>query len=126
MKRIPKKLFYKIGEVCKLCDVEPHVLRYWEAEFPLLSPSKNRAGQRIYREKDVELIREIKTLLYDERFTIAGARKRLRENASGKSSESDHSIRRAEALARLGRDIDEILKILDRQEEGQLVDRLDA
>ena len=74
------KLFYKIGEVCKICDVPAHVLRYWETEFPLLAPNKNRSGQRIFREKDVRLVAEIKRLLYDEGYTIAGARKQLRRN----------------------------------------------
>lgn len=74
------KLFYKIGEVCKICDVPAHVLRYWETEFPLLAPNKNRSGQRIFREKDVQLVAEIKRLLYDEGYTIAGARKQLRRN----------------------------------------------
>ena len=60
------KLFYKIGEVCKICDVPAHVLRYWETEFPLLAPNKNRSGQRIFREKDVQLVAEIKRLLYEE------------------------------------------------------------
>ncbi len=75
------KLFYKIGEVCKICDVPAHVLRYWETEFPLLTPNKNRSGQRIFREKDMRLVAEIKRLLYDEGYTIAGARKQLRRAA---------------------------------------------
>ena len=74
---IPDKLFYKIGEVCELVGVQPHVLRYWETEFPMLQPQKNRAGQRTYRRKDVEMALRIKELLYDERFTIAGAKRKL-------------------------------------------------
>ncbi len=76
------KLFYKIGEVCKICDVPAHVLRYWETEFPPLTPNKNRSGQRIFRERDVQLVVEIKRLLYDEGYTIAGARKQLRRNGA--------------------------------------------
>lgn len=76
------KLFYKIGEVCKICDVPAHVLRYWETEFPPLAPNKNRSGQRIFRKKDVQLVAEIKRLLYDEGYTIAGARKQLRRNGA--------------------------------------------
>jgi DNA-binding transcriptional MerR regulator len=72
-----KKLYYKIGDVCEILGVEAHVLRYWESEFPNLSPPKNKAGQRTYRPKDIELLLEIRRLLYDEGFTIAGARKRL-------------------------------------------------
>ena len=75
--QFPKKHFYKIGEVCSLTDTQPYVLRFWESEFPQLAPNKSRTGQRIYRPRDVELILEIKKLLYDEGFTIAGARKKL-------------------------------------------------
>ena len=74
---IPDKLFFKIGEVCDLVGVQAHVLRYWESEFPMLQPQKNRAGQRTYRRKDVEMALRIKGLLYDEGFTIAGAKKKL-------------------------------------------------
>ncbi|KAF0247233.1 MAG: putative transcriptional regulator [bacterium] len=83
VKSIPDKLFFKIGEVCDLIDVQPHVLRYWESEFPLLTPQKNRAGQRTYRRKDVEVVFRIKQLLYDEGFTIAGAKKKLASEVRG-------------------------------------------
>jgi DNA-binding transcriptional MerR regulator len=73
----PAKLFYKIGEVSKIVGVEPYVLRYWETEFTFLKPRKNRSGQRVYIKKDVELLLEIKRLLYQERYTIEGVRKRL-------------------------------------------------
>jgi DNA-binding transcriptional MerR regulator len=74
---IPEKLFFKIGEVCELAGVQAHVLRYWESEFALLAPQKNRAGQRVYRKRDVEIALRIKELLYEEQYTIAGAKKRL-------------------------------------------------
>jgi DNA-binding transcriptional MerR regulator len=74
---IPEKLFFKIGEVCELAGVQAHVLRYWETEFPMLAPQKNRAGQRTYRRRDVEMALRIKELLYDEQYTIAGAKKKL-------------------------------------------------
>ena len=74
---IPQKLFFKIGEVCELAGVQAHVLRYWETEFSMLAPQKNRAGQRTYRRKDVEMALRIKELLYDEQYTIAGAKKKL-------------------------------------------------
>lgn len=83
---IPDKLFFKIGEVSKLTDVKPHVLRYWESEFPMLNPPKNRAAQRVYRKKDIETILLIKALLYDENYTISGARKRMREMRSEKKA----------------------------------------
>jgi DNA-binding transcriptional MerR regulator len=78
---IPDKLFFKIGEVCDLVSVQAHVLRYWETEFPMLSPQKNQSGQRSYRKKDVETALKIKQLLYKEMFTIAGARKKLQSDA---------------------------------------------
>ena len=74
---IPQKLFFKIGEVCELAGVQAHVLRYWETEFPMLAPQKNRAVQWTYRRKDVEVALRIKELLYDEQYTIAGAKKKL-------------------------------------------------
>ena len=78
-----EKLFYKIGEVSLITGLEPYVLRYWETEFPSLSPKKSRGGQRVYLKKDVEAILAIKRMLYQEGFTIAGARKRLtRRSAS--------------------------------------------
>jgi DNA-binding transcriptional MerR regulator len=83
--RIPEKLFFKIGEVCELIKVQPHVLRYWETEFPMLAPQKNRAGQRVYRRKDVEMVLRIRDLLYEEKFTIAGAKKKLQDEMRSSS-----------------------------------------
>ncbi len=74
---IPEKIFFKIGEVCDIVEVQAHVLRYWETEFPMLSPQKNRSGQRSYRRRDVEIALRVKELLYDELYTTAGARKKL-------------------------------------------------
>ena len=74
---IPEKIYFKIGEVCDIVGVQAHVLRYWETEFSMLSPQKNRSGQRSYRRRDVEISIRIKQLLYDEMFTIAGAKKKL-------------------------------------------------
>jgi DNA-binding transcriptional MerR regulator len=74
---IPEKLFFKIGEVCELAGVQAHVLRYWESEFAMLAPQKNRAGQRVYRKRDVEIALRIRELLYEDQYTIAGAKKRL-------------------------------------------------
>lgn len=72
-----KKLFYKIGEACKLLDIQPYVLRYWETEFSHLAPDKSSSGQRVYSEKEIIIIRRLKELLYNEGYTIAGAKKRL-------------------------------------------------
>ena len=78
---IPDKLYFKIGEVSELLAVEPYVLRYWETEFPVLSPKKSGTGHRLYRRKDVELLLRIKHLLYEKRFTIEGARQALHAEA---------------------------------------------
>ncbi len=72
-----EKLYYKIGEACKQLDIQPYVLRYWETEFPALSPDKSKSGQRVYSRQDLAIIRRIKELLYDEGYTIAGAKKKL-------------------------------------------------
>jgi DNA-binding transcriptional MerR regulator len=82
---IPEKLFFKIGEVCELTGVQAHVLRYWESEFPMLAPQKNRAGQRTYRKRDVEMALRIKELLYEDQYTIAGAKKKLASELRGAS-----------------------------------------
>ena len=74
---IPEKLYYKIGEVSQITGVEPYILRYWESEFKIVTPIRTNSKQRLYRKKDLELILEIKKLLYEEKFTIAGAKKRL-------------------------------------------------
>jgi len=98
-KGIPNKLFFKIGEVCEITDTQPYVLRYWESEFPALAPAKNSSGQRIYRRKDIETVLRIKQLLYDEGFTIAGAKKRLESEASGKGPTEDPASTQPTAAA---------------------------
>jgi DNA-binding transcriptional MerR regulator len=86
--RVQKRLYYKIGEACKELGIQPYVLRYWETEFPALAPSKSRSGQRVYSEKELEIIKRIKQLLYEEGYTIAGAKKKLEtELASGLGEE---------------------------------------
>jgi len=76
---IPRKRYFAIGEVSELCDVKPHVLRYWEQEFPQLKPAKRRGNRRYYQQDDVLMVRRIRSLLYEQGFTIGGARLRLRE-----------------------------------------------
>ena len=78
---IPDKLYFRIGEVAKLCDLPTYVLRFWETEFPMLAPKKSSTGQRLYRQRDVENVVRIKKLLYEEGFTIAGARQQLKIEA---------------------------------------------
>jgi len=86
---IPDKLYFRIGEVARLCRLPAYVLRFWETEFPQLKPGKSNTGQRMYRRRDVETVVHIKKLLYDDGFTIAGARQLLKtENRSSKGQES--------------------------------------
>ncbi|BCB96491.1 transcription regulator protein [Dissulfurispira thermophila] len=80
LRLFPEKLFYKIGEVSRIVGIESYVLRYWETEFPFLTPKKSKSGQRIYTKKDIDLILQIKRLLYDERYTIDGVRRKLGGN----------------------------------------------
>ena len=84
---IPNKLYFRIGEVSDLVGVKPYVLRYWESEFPDIKPSKSKSGQRLYKRRDVELLLRIKELLYEERFTINGARKRLKDFSRSETKE---------------------------------------
>src|SRR5882672_4189407 len=81
MQEIPDKLYFRIGDVARLAGIKPYVLRFWESEFPSLGPKKSGTGHRLYRRKDVELVLEIKRLLYEKRFTIEGARKFLETRA---------------------------------------------
>lgn len=105
-REIPEKLFYKIGEVSDIAEVEPYVLRYWESEFPFLKPRKNKSGQRVYSRKNLELVLQIKRLLYQEKYTIAGVKKKL----SGSSPKNDTvSI---EKIKKVRKRLKEILKIL--------------
>ena len=92
---IPPKRYFTIGEVGELCTVKPHVLRYWEAEFPTLKPVKRRGNRRYYQRKDVILIRQIKSLLYEQGYTIGGARQKMRDNPEelAKSNVSVSEIR---------------------------------
>lgn len=76
---LPDKIYYSITEVAQATHLKPHILRYWETEFPILKPKKNRAGNRAYRKKDIEIVLLIKKLLYEEGFTIDGAKRRIRE-----------------------------------------------
>src|ERR1700750_596264 len=88
--RVQKRLYYKIGEGFHARGIQPYVLRYWETEFPALTPSKSRSGQRVYSQKELEIIRRIKELLYEEGYTIAGAKKELEgELAAGSLGEPD-------------------------------------
>jgi DNA-binding transcriptional MerR regulator len=94
--QIPDKLFYKIGEVSKIAGVEPYVLRYWETEFTFLKPRKSKSGQRIYVKKDLDLIFQIKDLLYKERFTIEGVRKKFSSGGSQRANSAKVASKKVE------------------------------
>jgi DNA-binding transcriptional MerR regulator len=95
-RELPAKLYYRIGEVAGIVGVEPHVLRYWETEFRSVRPQKSAKGQRIYSRRDVETLLKVKELLYAHRFTIAGARRKLREGGVEPASPTD-GVSHAEA-----------------------------
>lgn len=111
---IPDKLFFRIGEVSTMLGLEPYVLRYWETEFPSLSPKKSGTGHRLYRRKDVELLLRIKHLLYEKRFTIDGARQFLHEEARSahKEVKQEQQILFSDPLPEIRRELAEILKLM--------------
>lgn len=110
---IAKKAYYSIGEVCDLTGLKPHVLRYWETQFDVLSPTKNRAGNRVFRPKEIELILLVKHLLYGEKYTIEGARKRLQGmRKSGELAEERHEVLSPEFLAGMKTELVELLDVL--------------
>lgn len=110
---IAKKAYYSIGDVCDLTGLKPHVLRYWESQFEVLHPTKNRAGNRVYRPKDIELILLVKHFLYEEKYTIEGARQRLLElKKEGALRGEQHEIVGSEFLSGVKRDLQELLSIL--------------
>jgi DNA-binding transcriptional MerR regulator len=119
-RKIPNKLFFKIGEVCEITDTQPYVLRYWESEFPALAPAKNSSGQRIYRRRDIETVLRIKQLLYEEGFTIAGAKKRLEAEMAARVETPRPGDGAGEkertALAEVRTQLREILTLLERND----------
>lgn len=124
----PTKLYYKIGEVCEILGVEPHVLRYWETEFASLSPPKGKTGHRTYRPKDIELLLRIRKLLYEDGFTIAGARRQLGtgvpadlppggRTTGGKGRgkrRQEHPPHTGKPLEKVRKELENILTLLDR------------
>lgn len=99
---IPDKKYFKIGEVSKLCELEPHVLRFWETEFNTIKPKKDGGNQRLYQKKDIEAILQIKSLLYEEKFTIPGAKEKIREltsTAEQIASDSDEGEMKRKLMA---------------------------
>jgi DNA-binding transcriptional MerR regulator len=113
---IPDKLYFKIGEVSELLGVEPYVLRYWESEFPALSPKKSGTGHRLYRRKDVELLLRIKQLLYEKRFTIEGARQSMHAAARAPKPRAAGRVQQQlftdDPLPEIRRELVDILQLL--------------
>ena len=106
---IPNKRYFTIGEVSTLCAVKPHVLRYWEQEFPQLKPVKRRGNRRYYQRHDVLLVREIRDLLYEQGFTIGGARQRLKERSQ---SNSGDPVGEQDSLVSIRKELESMLELL--------------
>ena len=115
-----KKLYYSISEVAELTKLEPYVLRYWEKEFPELRPQKNRAGNRTYTEKDIQLVQRIVYLLYEEKYTIPGARQQLKKSKKQDSSQMSLQLSLPETKKMIGairQDVERLLGLLDDSSE---------
>ena len=124
LKGEPVQEFYSIGEVCALTELKPHVLRYWESQFKVLSPAKNRSGNRVYARREVELILLVKQLLYVEKYTIDGARQKLDEHRRGGTlrAESRQALE-LETLEALERDLQALQSLLEAPLEAPLPPR---
>lgn len=105
---IPAKRYFTIGEVSELCAVKPHVLRYWEQEFPQLKPVKRRGNRRYYQRQDVLLIRQIRSLLYEQGYTIGGARQRMTDDADGNGDEAQYG----QLIKQMIVELEDVLKVL--------------
>ncbi len=113
---IPDKLYYKIGEVSEITGIEPYVLRYWESEFKIMNPPRSKSKQRLYRKRDLKLIVEIKRLLYDERFTIEGAKRRLQRVGRGRGRQLELGFQEQsykEVLVEFKEELEQIRAILE-------------
>ena len=106
--------YFSIGDVCQLTDLKPHVLRYWESQFRFLNPVKNRSGNRVYQRREIELIMLVKNLLYTEKFTIDGARKRIEQyrRTGALKTESRYALQH-ETIENLTRELREVLDIIE-------------
>jgi DNA-binding transcriptional MerR regulator len=110
---IVKKAYYSIGDVCDLTGLKPHVLRYWETQFDILRPTKNRAGNRVYRPKDVELVLLVKNLLYQQKYTIEGANQKLLDmRREGKLEGGQQEVLGPEFLSSMKGELEQLAKIL--------------
>jgi DNA-binding transcriptional MerR regulator len=110
----PVQEFFSIGDVCQLTDLKPHVLRYWESQFRFLNPAKNRSGNRVYQRREIELILLVKNLLYDEKYTIEGARRRIEEyRRTGELRGEARRAHQLETIENLSSELRNILDVLD-------------
>ena len=117
--RIAPKEYYSIGEVCEIADLKPHVLRYWETQFSALRPTKNRAGNRVYRPKQIQLVQLLRQLLYTERYTIEGARRKLDQlRAGGELAARARVAWDRETIRDLRKEADELVQLLEDGEAG--------
>ena len=116
----PVQEFFSIGDVCTLTDLKPHVLRYWESQFKFLNPAKNRSGNRVYQRKEVELILLVKQLLYEEKYTIDGARQKIDEfKKNGELRAAARSALDSQAIEAIEADLKAILAILEGKGEDK-------
>jgi len=111
LKRLPERKYYSISDVAEESDLKPYVLRFWEKEFPMLHPKKNRAGNRTYQRKDIDLVMRIKHLLYQEGYTIEGARQRLKAEIAGQTDPPE-AVRTRKFLSDLRRELEAISTLL--------------
>ena len=110
---IAKKVYYAIGEVCDLTGLKPHVLRYWESQFDVLNPTKNRAGNRVYRAKEIEVVLLVKHLLYEEKYTIEGAKQRLMElRSEGALEDERQDVLSPELLTHMKQELEALRDVL--------------
>ena len=117
--RIAEKEYYSIGDVCEIADLKPHVLRYWESQFSMLRPTKNRAGNRVYRRKEIKLIQLLRHLLYTERYTIEGAQRKLNQlRKEGKLAKAARVAWEQETATDLRREADALIDLLSSAEIG--------
>jgi DNA-binding transcriptional MerR regulator len=111
--RIAAKEYYSIGEVCEITDLKPHVLRYWESQFPVLKPTKNAAGNRVYKRRDIKLVQLLRHFLYAEKYTIEGARQKLDQlRKQGKLAKASRVALEAETVGDLRREVDSLVAVL--------------
>ncbi len=117
--RIAEKEYYSIGDVCEIADLKPHVLRYWESQFSVLRPSKNQAGNRVYRRKEIKLVQLLRHLLYTERYTIEGARLKLDQlRREGRLAKAARVAWETETIRDLRREADELVELLSQTDVG--------